>query len=328
LYRAAAAHLRGHVVNEAPERTAKVMFDGDIVTDIVVRAASNPARLGDGAWAGPLARQAVEDSVQAITSLSAAADLIGRGLKLEFDGAGTIRVPGRLVDASDAGAWVAEGLPQPVRALRITGGPILAPRKLAVITPYTREMAESSNLEAIARALISEATALALDAALFSTAADDGAHPAGILNGVTPLTPTTGGGAAALAGDVKNLITALVAAGAGRAPILITNATQAASLSLLAGAKFDMDVLASTQIAPGTIIAIEPSSFVSAMSAVPAFEVSDQTTIHMDTAPTDVVAGVPTRSLFQTDSIALKMNLTASWTMRAPHVAVVNSVTW
>jgi hypothetical protein len=66
----------------------------------------------------------------------------------------------------------------------LTAGPMLRPRKLAVITSYTNEQANSSNIEQFVRVAIGEASALALDARMFSAVADDGAGPAGILNGL------------------------------------------------------------------------------------------------------------------------------------------------
>jgi hypothetical protein len=50
-----------------------------------------------------------------------------------------------------------------------------------------------------------------------------------------------------------------------------------------------------------------------------------------DTSPSDIVSGtaaIPVKSTFQTDTVALKMVLWASWGMRAPHVAWLQNVTW
>src|SRR5262245_18802991 len=329
LYRAAVAHLRAHYENISPERAAKSLFADDQVTPLLLKAASAPATTTNPAWAQILAATAVDDSVQAITSLSAAAGLISRGLKVDFGGYASIRIPVRLVDPADAGAWVGEGMPAPVRTQRVTAGPTLTPHKLVVNTTYTNEMVASSNIENISRTLISEATALALDKAVFGTQADDGVTPGGILNGVTPITPTAGGGLNAMVGDIGKLIAALVAAGAGAGALLAMNPTQATTLSLLAGPKFTMPVLQSNSIAGGTVVAVEPTSFASAFDATPEFAVAPATALHMeDTNPVDVVAGSPTRSMFQVDSTALRMTLRAAWGLRAPHVAVINGATW
>src|SRR5262249_25235225 len=120
LARAAAAHIRAFVDGNTPERKAKELFEDDKVTDVILKAPWTPARMSNDAWAGALAGQAVEYSVMAITSSSAAADLMSRGLKLNFDGYASIRVPGRLLSAADAGSWVGEGQPIPLRAQLMT----------------------------------------------------------------------------------------------------------------------------------------------------------------------------------------------------------------
>src|SRR5262249_23857126 len=173
-------------------RCARQMFGNDPVTDLVLKAASSPATIASPTWAGNLSRQVIDDTIADIASLSAAADLIGQGTRLNFDAAGSIRIPGRAFAANnaDAGQWVAEEAPIPLRAQSFTSGVVLSPRKLAVIVAYTREMAESSNIEQISRALISESAALALDAALLSNFAGDSTRPPGLLAGLTPITPT------------------------------------------------------------------------------------------------------------------------------------------
>jgi len=334
LYRAGASHVRAFHVRSTPERCAKELFGNDVVTEMVLRSATSAATVGSPGWAGALAQQVVDDSIIAVASTSAAAALFQRGMKIDFDNRASIRLPGRILDATDAGHWTAEGQPVPLRSQRMTAGCTLAPRKLVVITSYTREMAESSAIEAVSRALISEATSLALDKALFGTQVDDGATPGGILAGVTPAVPTAGGGLNALEGDLKALTSALVAAGAGREPVIITSPMQAMTLKLVAGPKFDVPVLASSAIAAGTVIMVEASSFASAFGDTPEFTTAKEVTLHYeDTAPADIVntggtMAVPVKSSFTTDSIALRMRLFAAWGMRAPHVAFLTGATW
>ena len=331
LFRAAAAHIFAHTTKSTATRAADALFGRDVVTnEIIRRAASTQATVASPGWAGALAQQAIEDAIMEIATLSAAAGLIQRGMKVDFAGRASIRVPGRIMDSTDAGAWIGEGAPIPVRNLRITSGPTLTPHKLLVIVGFTKEMTEQSAIEAIARALISEATALALDKTMFGNQADDGITPAGILNGVTPITPTAGGGVAAFNGDIKALVAALTAANAGAAPLLIMNPVQAVSLRAVASPLFNIPILEGTAIPVGTVIMVEPSSFVSAFDATPEFDVRDQLAIHMDdTAPANpIMGGQPVKSLWQVDSVALRMRLRAAFAMRAPHVAVVNGATW
>jgi HK97 family phage major capsid protein len=310
------------------------LFGNDVVTDeIIRRAASAQAAVGTPSWASALAQQAIEDAVMQIATLSAAAGLIQRGMQVSFDRRASIRIPGRLLDANDAGQWVAEAGAIPVRDLRITSGPTLTPHKLLVIVAFTREMTEQSAIEAISCALISEATALSLDRTMFGNQAEDGITPGGLLNGVTPIAAAgrVGSVADTAAEDVGKLIAALVANNARRDPVLVMNPAQATRLKLVAGPKFDTPILQSNSIPDGTIIAVESSSFVSAFGSTPEFEVADQIAIHMESAtPSDpIMSGQPVRSLWQVDSIALRMRLRAAFAMRAAgHVQTIVGANW
>jgi hypothetical protein len=83
------------------------------------------------------------------------------------------RVPGRPLTAAAASQWVSEESPAPARALSFSNTAILRPRKLSVMYAYSREQAESSNIEAIVRQTLGEAAGLALDAQMFSATAGD-----------------------------------------------------------------------------------------------------------------------------------------------------------
>jgi hypothetical protein len=327
--------LRGYVSRSTPLRAAEQMFGRDVVTVEILRSATVPAESTTPGWAQEIARVAIYDMVQSITSLSAAAEVISRGLKLNMDGIGTIRVPGRILNPAAAGAWIAEGNPAPARALSFSNAAILQPRRLSVLYPYSREQAESSNIENIVRQTMSEASGLALDAAMFSANAGDASKPAGLLAGVTPLTPTAGGGTAARDGDLKNLFAALAAQGAGKTAALICAMPQAVTLKASVGPKWDYPILESTVLPAGTVVALEVASFVSGFSAVPTFRVSNVAAYHAeDTSPQQITGGtpspaVPVRSLFQTDSIGLYMDVWAAWGLRAPaHAQWVSGATW
>ena len=148
----------------------------------MLRAASAPATTTKAGWAKELAGIAVYDLIQSVTSLSAGVDLIDRALKINMDGIAEAHVPGRVVNAAAAGAWVGEGSPALVRALSFADAAVLRPRKLVVHTVVTREMAESSNIEAVLRQTLGEATGLALDLVMFSNAAGDATKPPGCLS--------------------------------------------------------------------------------------------------------------------------------------------------
>jgi hypothetical protein len=309
------------------------LFRDDRVTPHVVKGSTLPASTGVNPWAGVLAEQVVDDFILSITVLSAAAGLIQRGMRIDLTGIGQVKLPRRTFDPTAAGGWVGESSAIRVRNLSVTAGATIAPRKMGVITAFTREVAESSNVEMVARTTISEAAAQVLDQTMFDANPGDATRPAGLLNGVTALTPTAGGGLAAFDGDMKQLIGALAAAGAGLNPVIVCAPAQAVATKILAGPRFDVPVLPSAGLAAGTVIAIEPSSFVSGFDGVPEFETNSGLLHFEDTSPQDITGGspspaVPVKSLFQVDAVALRMILKGAWAMRAPHVAYLTGATW
>ena len=123
---------------------------------------------------------------------------------------GKIIIPTRATTPTIAGSFVGEGLPIPVRQGLFTSQ-TLTPKKMAVITTWTREIDEHSvpAIEGLLRDAISQDTAISLDSVLLDSNPATVIRPAGILNGVTGLTPTAGGGFNALVGDIKQLSGAL-----------------------------------------------------------------------------------------------------------------------
>lgn len=339
LFRAATACvLARHAGTSEAARIAKTLYKDDPVTPILLKAAAPPATIGNAGWAGTVAHLSVSSLLQSIVSLSAAADLLNRALKISFDRLASIRLPSRFASASSAGSWLIEGMPIVVQDYVVSAGPTLSPHKLATIATLTREMVSSSNVEAVVRQLLSEAFALMLDQTLFGTQADTGTGaPAGLLNGVTPTVAATGTSAIEnMITDIQSLIAALATQKAGLAPVFVGAAGQIAAMKARLGPKFDYPILASAGLAPGVLIVVEPASLAATIqNAVPSFDAAESAILHMESAtPTDIVtasgtAAVPVKSLFQTDAIALRAILSGvSWAMRAPHVAFVSGTAW
>src|SRR5262249_49962920 len=276
LARAGAAHLRAFVTGNTPEREAKAMY-GD---DTVLKAASASATLGTAGWAKELGGIAVYDLIQSATSITAFAELINLALKLNMDGIAEYHVPGRMLNAAAAGAWVGESGAAPVRALNFSDTAILRPRKLVVITTYSSTLAEASNIEEIVRATLSEATGLALDVAMFSNFAGDATRPPGLFAGIAPLTPVAGGGQAAMLADLGALFAALATASAGKTAVIVAALPQAVKLMTSVGPKFIFPIIASTALANGTVAVLEVASFVSGFSSMADFSVSKVGVVH------------------------------------------------
>ena len=280
--------------------------------------------------------------------------LAALGERYTFGQNGKITIPARSTATSVAGGFVGEGSPIPVKQAAFTSIS-LTPKAVKVITSFSREIAAHStpNIESVLRTAIQEDTALAIDSVLLGTGAASLITPAGLRNGLTPLTPTAGGGFAAAVGDLKGLVGALITGsnGALRSPAFLMNPLQVLSLSLTQNAGGDFPFAAdlaqgrlqgypliqSTTVPSGTVIVVDAADFVSVTGDVPTFSVSDQATLHMeDTTPLAIgttgapnTVAAPVRSMFQTDSIALRMIMDMNWAMRRTGVAaVVTSVTW
>ena len=185
-----------------------------------------------------------------------------------------------------------------------------------------------------------EDIAASLDASMFSTTAASSSRPAGILNGISALTATTGGGAAALQGDLAQLAVVATSIGSGDV-VFITSPAYAIRLATYPNV-LDLDnnrfqVWPSNAVADGTIIAVAPAAFVSGFGPVPKITISQNAVVHLeDTSPAQIgttgspnVVAAPTRSAFQTDSIVVRAILDAAWTLRASGaVAWISGATW
>ena len=208
------------------------------------------------------------------------------------------------------------------------------------LATFTREVFSHSTptIEALASAVLSESVGLALDTALLDDSPGDATRPAGLRNGISPLTAsTTTPPSEALAEDVRELVVA-VAGVAGNAPIiLVASPAQAVSLKMWMGGNPIYEVLASSGLAGGVVVAVASNALVSAVDPVPRIDVSRAAVLHMeDVSPLQISAertpptvAAPVRSLFQTDTIALRLRLEVSWALRnAGGLAWMQNVIW
>jgi hypothetical protein len=340
-YKVLGARVRAITEGQSVQKAAKALYADHLDFDAIVRAASSPATLTDPGWAGPVGRFGVSQAVEDIVAMSALGRLLQFGaLKIDLGRLASVTVPGRITNAASAGTWVAEGQPVQVKQYSITG-PKLSPHKLEVNTSITFEMSRTSNIEDVLRVLITEAAGLAIDGAVLSTAAATPAQSAGLLHGLTALTPSTASGFDACGADLGKLVSDIASRGGGSRAAFIAAPSQATSIRFFAGGQFGVtaqtDVLpvaASAALADGTVVCLEPESFVCTLGEV-SFDTTTGATLHFeDTSPQDIAnasgtVAVPVKSMFQTDSIALRMTLFgADWCMRAPHVSYMTGVQW
>jgi hypothetical protein len=333
------------------EQVLRDRYGNDEATGIVLRAAVDPAKTTLVGWAAELVQTVTDGFLNTLFPISVYARLRAMSVSLSFDRAGIIKIPARSATPQINGDFVGEGAPIPVRRLGLTSIQ-LTPKKVAVLTEFTEEMADHSTpqIEGLLREAISEDTAVILDTRLLDINPATAIRPAGIRNGVAGLTPsalTTP--AQAMIADIKALLGALTAVNGGRRVAILLNTAQAFSLSWAqtvngdflfgsaeeASRKFGVTFIASNNVPAGVVIAVDTADFVTVSGDTPNFDMSNQATIHEeDTTPLPIVdaAGVaakPVRSLFQTDSIALRMRMPVNWAMRRTNmVAWMSGVLW
>jgi hypothetical protein len=321
--RVLAQHKRMH-----PAAIAAQQWPSDRVLEVLTRAAVAPAMTTTAGWAAELAQTLVYDALDALGPASAGAQVLLNGLVVSFDGAATISVPGFVAEFGNSG-WVAEGQPIPVRQLSAVPQSLVA-HKLSSIAVLTQEMMDSSNAEKLIGDTLIAAAGRMLDEVLFDVNPATAARPKGLRNGIAALTPSnnSSSGEAALE-DVIALIGALAPV-AGNGPyILVAPAGRAALLT----ARFPGGVSSNIKIY-GTsalttdLLAIAPAALVAALDPAPDIETSNAGTLHMDTAPTAVGSAAPTRSLFQTNSVALKVQWPITWALRDPRGVAWLTPSW
>jgi HK97 family phage major capsid protein/HK97 family phage prohead protease len=359
LLNALAAKWKSDRIHSTPDAILSEWGMGDNVgirtcLDWVQRAATAPATTTTTGWAAELVQVQYSDLLSFLFAASVYQPLSNAGVRYTLGRFGSISIPVESATPTVAGSFVAEGAPIPVRQEAFT--PItIGLKKLGVISSYTRELFEHSqpNIDTQLRSRMSRDTSVAIDTVLLDNNPATSIRPAGLRNAVTGLTPTAGGGFNALVGDIKQMLNVLIAANSLRSPVWIMNPQQAVSISLTQSAagvgvfpfKAEIEngmlngypVIQSVTVPATMVILLDAADFASLTGDDARFELSDQATLHMeDTAPVAIgtpgspnVVAAPVRSMFQTDSIALRMVLPMNWIMRRTGlVAWITGVTW
>ena len=281
------------------------------------------------------------------------------GTTLTFDSTNSIKIP--KLSTGTPGGFVAEGGAIPVKEGAFTSI-TLTPSKLGVITVATREILSRSSpaLETLLRDMMLRDTAITLDRRFFcATAAGSGA-PSGLLhsdNAASPITASNTSNAAddAIA-DIKAVMQAMYTANVPMGNMVwlmhpskkldlmaLRTATGAFYFrdELVAGTLQGIPVIDSAVLDKGindgsttnikTIALVDASMLVKANGIQPTIALSNDATLHMDTAPNaDILAATSGgKSLFQTDASALRLTWETTWrTRHTAAVQYVNAVNW
>lgn len=351
LVKAALCSFDAYVKRIPVEQSVAERFGDDEAVKLVVahtKAAQNPAMTNVQGYAQELVR----DSYGAFMDLLRGESVIPQLPlnRFEFNGFQSIKIPHRNATPNLAGAFRAEGAPIRVGAIGL-GSTTLTPKSLGVIGTYTNELMERSTpsiLEIIRNAMIQD-TALALDTAFLGSTAGSATVPAGIQ------TASTGGNTAASAGttaanivaDVRGRLQAATAMNLGRRFVWIMNPARWYGVKLAITAAgtpafpeaannvlMGIPVITSTNV-PAAVIYLIDAAEIAFAGGAPRFLGTEVATIHEeDTNPLPIVDGTPVtanpvRSLYQTNSSALRTMWEVDWNvMRPGAVQTITGAAW
>lgn len=261
---------------------------------------------------------------------SAGAKLIEAGTAVTLKGQASLAVP-YAVGQAKALPWVGEGEPIPVADYSLSRAIIGPIRKAGLIAVFTREAARLEGGEEAFTALLRRDAARSLDAALFHAGGATAAAPAGLLYGAASVTASTAGGEAAMQADLAALAATVATAGGHDVVFVLPPALW--MLAILRAPDLADRLWQSAALSAGEVVALDPGAFVAAFDPDPEIEAATDAVLHTDTAPADIATGgtvaAPSRSLFQTDTVGLRILYEMDFAMGAPGmVARITGAKW
>lgn len=306
-------------------------YPRSVSIDLITKATIAPGTTTDGTWAAPLVN--LKPMTDAFVALARAASLVSQIPNLR-------KVPFNTRVAVQTGGgtygWVGEAKPKPLTKLAFQTTSI-GFTKVAGIIVLTEELAKLStpSAEALVEADMAAGVAAFIDAQFVdpTIAAVAGVNPASITNGVTPIAPT-GTTGAALVTDVKALIKAFrTAHGSTANLVLLMHPNDAYTLNAALGTP-DANVAANgftgipvvvSASVGAQIVALDPTSILYADDDGINISYSRETMLQLDSAPASPPDATTVYvSMFQTNSVALRVDRGCSWAKgRATAVATV-----
>lgn len=336
LFRSAYVVAKAHVSNRAIGDIILSDFGGDKDLEAITLAATNPAMTNVAGWAAELMDTQVAQFMDLLAPESIWARIVG--LRLVFDRNGGFRLPGRTT-RSLGGSFVGEGGAIPVKQASLTSV-ALAPHKMAVITTMTRELAQRSapSAEPLFRQMMIEDTAVVLDAAFLDANAASAVRPAG-LQVMGTGSASAGKTVEQIVQDLRGMAEAMITANAGRRPIWVMNDIRRLALmtklsstedsrpfadEIRSGTLLGYPIAHSITVPADIVMLIDQAELAQGYGDSPQIDMSNQATLHMEEAtPLPIVDGAaspvtahPVRSLFQTDSLGLRLVWDVSWAIR------------
>jgi hypothetical protein len=333
LHRAVTALALANVREQRPETLVRAIWPDDAQASLIVKAAVSPTSTSS------YPQITTATVLPALAPASASARLFARCLQIDLAGVAKVRVP-FTVDAPQP-TFVGEGSAAPVAQYSLSGVDCGPARKILILAAVTGELenATPETASVIIGKALSDATQKSVDAAVFSNVAADATRPAGLLLGITPIAAaSTGSDTEKMATDIAALAGAIGDADiAADDMVIVASVAQATKLRLLSSPNFTNLVIGTKALADGTIVGIAPSGVAVGYSGSPEVETSRQGLVHFeDTTPLPIATGVqgsgvlatPTKSVWQTDMIVIKVRARTAWAALPGAIAMVTGVGW
>ncbi len=278
---------------------------------LLQRAANTPAMTSVPGWAQEVVASPSGQLVLLASHSSAFAQVLSRSAQIGALGQGQRTVVA--VAQPNAAKIISEGEAIPIAAAALSSLPA-SPHKLASMVAFTSEAANRSSIATVCRSLLQQSLALGIDEAAFT---DSG--PLGLFQGLTPTSPE-----ASAIEDTKALLANIAEPSADT--IFVVHPARWPLFLQSVGPTFPYAVLPSTSVGDG-LVCIDPQGIAAALGEA-LIDISTETTAHMSDTPGPVIAGSPTRSGWQTDTLIMRTLLDLTWAKRAGSVSHISAVNW
>ncbi|MBK5567232.1 phage major capsid protein [Ensifer sp. SSB1] len=284
--------------------------DMDAVERWQQKAATSPAMTSVTGWAAELAQSVTADYVLSLGGGVYAAPSLFQAAH-GYSMSASVKA---VIAGSASASFVGEGQPIGLTKAAFSSASFQA-HSIKAIASFTEEMSERTapQVETLLRTILNKAVGSCLDSVLFDASPSSAIRPAGLLNGITA---TTGG--ATFQADIAALMAVVKPAN----PVFITGPGRRAALA--AGGDLlgfsDYSVLSSEAVPDTRLILVDADDLSVAFGGEVKFSVS-RSAVLVEQDQAGVVPfsdgagtiGAPARSLWQTDSAALRAVLPTSW---------------
>ena len=181
--------------------------------------------------------------------------------------------------------------------------------------------------------MLIENVGVSIDKLFFDATDTDGVRPAGLRYGTAALATA---GSTTMQEDLTTLGAAVAPKASSLEDIVYVASPDLALKIAIALPNLKIPVISTAGFSAGTIAAMVPSALAVTASPEIRFDVSDATGLHMDDSPSQIstvgtpnTVAAPVRSLWQTDTKALRLIFEVDWKWRASGaIAWMTSIGW